>query len=263
MIRPRPDSGPDTSRRHAGRTGEAGRALRARSRRADLPDLGADLRLQPGVRALPVVLRPARPARADHRSSARRSSTSCSGCRSSTSTSAAASRRSGRTSGSCSQYAVDHHVGVKFSTNGVRITPERARFLAVAPTTSTSRSRSTARPPRSTTTCAAPAPTTRRSRRWRTCATPASGTPRSRSSAPGTTSASSTSSRRSPTATAPRCGSPGCVRRGRGADVWDELHPLPEPAARALRLAARPRRRRAHRRLVLPPRPRSVRRCPG
>jgi mycofactocin radical SAM maturase len=28
------------------------------------------------------------------------------------------------------QYAVDHHVGVKFSTNGVRITPERARWLA-------------------------------------------------------------------------------------------------------------------------------------
>jgi mycofactocin radical SAM maturase len=28
------------------------------------------------------------------------------------------------------QYAVDHQVGVKFSTNGVRITPERARFLA-------------------------------------------------------------------------------------------------------------------------------------
>ncbi|MGH3318459.1 MAG: mycofactocin radical SAM maturase [Nocardioidaceae bacterium] len=28
------------------------------------------------------------------------------------------------------QYAVDHRVGVKFSTNGVRITPERARFLA-------------------------------------------------------------------------------------------------------------------------------------
>jgi mycofactocin biosynthetic radical S-adenosylmethionine protein MftC len=27
-------------------------------------------------------------------------------------------------------YAVDHSVGVKFSTNGVRITPERARFLA-------------------------------------------------------------------------------------------------------------------------------------
>ena len=28
------------------------------------------------------------------------------------------------------QYAVDHQVGVKFSTNGVRLTPERARFLA-------------------------------------------------------------------------------------------------------------------------------------
>jgi [mycofactocin precursor peptide]-tyrosine decarboxylase / 3-amino-5-[(4-hydroxyphenyl)methyl]-4,4-dimethylpyrrolidin-2-one synthase len=28
------------------------------------------------------------------------------------------------------QYAVDHSVGVKFSTNGVRITPQRARFLA-------------------------------------------------------------------------------------------------------------------------------------
>ena len=28
------------------------------------------------------------------------------------------------------QYAVDHQVGVKFSTNGVRITPERAQFLA-------------------------------------------------------------------------------------------------------------------------------------
>jgi mycofactocin biosynthetic radical S-adenosylmethionine protein MftC len=28
------------------------------------------------------------------------------------------------------EYAVDHQVGVKFSTNGVRITPDRARFLA-------------------------------------------------------------------------------------------------------------------------------------
>ena len=27
-------------------------------------------------------------------------------------------------------YAVDHHVGVKFSTNGFRITPERAAKLA-------------------------------------------------------------------------------------------------------------------------------------
>ena len=28
------------------------------------------------------------------------------------------------------EYAVDHQVGVKFSTNGVRLTPERAAFLA-------------------------------------------------------------------------------------------------------------------------------------
>src|SRR5215467_11364851 len=28
------------------------------------------------------------------------------------------------------EYAVDHQVGVKFSTNGVRITPDRAAFLA-------------------------------------------------------------------------------------------------------------------------------------
>ncbi len=62
------------------------------------------------------------------------------------------------------EYAVDHQVGVKFSTNGVRITPERARFLARLPTTSTCRSRSTARPPRSTTTCAARARSTRPSR---------------------------------------------------------------------------------------------------
>ena len=41
---------------------------------------------------------------------------------------------------------------------------------------------------------------------------------------------------------------------GRGADVWDELHPQPRPAAAALRLAGRARRGRADRRLVLPPR---------
>ena len=39
--------------------------------------------------------------------------------------------------------------------------------------------------------------------------------------------------------------------------------PDPGPAARDLRLAARPRRRRAHRRLVLPPQRRSARPCPG
>ncbi len=40
---------------------------------------------------------------------------------------------------------------------------------------------------------------------------------------------------------------------GRGADVWNDLHPLARAAARPLRLARRARRRRPHRRLVLPP----------
>ena len=46
---------------------EPRRPVRARARRADLPDLGAHVRVQPRVRALPVELGPARPARADHR----------------------------------------------------------------------------------------------------------------------------------------------------------------------------------------------------
>ena len=40
----------------------AGRPLRDRAGRADLPDLGADVRVQPGVRALPVELGAARSA---------------------------------------------------------------------------------------------------------------------------------------------------------------------------------------------------------
>ncbi len=112
------------------------------------------------------------------------------------------------------QYAVDHQVGVKFSTNGVRLNPERAAFLASPPATATStcRSPSTVRPPRSTTTCGGPVPSTPRSSPCRTSRMPASPTPRSRWSAPGRTSASSTSSRPWPTSTAPRCDSPGCAR---------------------------------------------------
>ena len=41
---------------------------------------------------------------------------------------------------------------------------------------------------------------------------------------------------------------------GRGADVWDELHPTQEQQRDGLRVAARARRGRADRRLVLPPR---------
>src|SRR6187431_2185556 len=59
-------------------------------------------------------------------------------------------------------YAVAHHVGVKFSTNGWR-----------RPTTSTSRSPSTAPRPRSTTRCGARAPTTPPCAPWRTSGPPA------------------------------------------------------------------------------------------
>ena len=50
---------------------------------------------------------------------------------------------------------------------------------------------------------------------------------------------------------------------GRGADVWDELHPTAGAAAGRLRLAARARRVGADRRLVLPPRRVRRRRCRG
>ena len=40
------------------RRAAARRAVRARAGRADLPDVGTDLRLQPVLRALPVVFRP-------------------------------------------------------------------------------------------------------------------------------------------------------------------------------------------------------------
>ena len=63
VIRPRPQPQHVSARRTAR---EAGRALRTRARRTDLPDLGAHLRVQPGLRALPVVLWPAGPARTDH-----------------------------------------------------------------------------------------------------------------------------------------------------------------------------------------------------
>ena len=42
-------------------------AVQPWARRAHLPDLGADLRLQPGLRALPQLVGPARPGRADAR----------------------------------------------------------------------------------------------------------------------------------------------------------------------------------------------------
>ena len=109
-------------------------------------------------------------------------------------------------------YATEHHVGVKFSTNGVRITPEvagragrqRLRRRADLPRRRDGRGqrrRPRARLVRDGDSCAGEPGRGR-----------ASPTSRSPSWSPGTTSTSSTSSRRSPTATAPSCGSPGCAR---------------------------------------------------
>ncbi len=50
---------------------------------------------------------------------------------------------------------------------------------------------------------------------------------------------------------------------GRAVDVWDELHPTRRPAAPALRLAAASTATGAHRRLVLPPLGARGGRCPG
>ncbi len=107
-------------------------------------------------------------------------------------------------------YAIGHDVGVKFSTNGVRLGKPEARRLAGH------RLRRRADQPRR---CRRGDQRRRARRRllrhgaagrsttWRPRA---SRTRRSAWSSPGTTSASSTSSRRWPTPTARRCASPGC-----------------------------------------------------
>ena len=78
--------------RSVSRCSVARRAAEGRARRPDLPDVGADVRLQPGLRALPVVVGPARPARAVDGRGQGRARRAAATCRSSTSTSAAASR---------------------------------------------------------------------------------------------------------------------------------------------------------------------------
>ena len=125
-------------------------------------------------------------------------------------------------------YATAHQVGVKFSTNGVRITPEVAARLAAsdyvdvqisldgatAEVNDAVRGRGLVRHGR----CA----------RWRTLPRRASRTPRSPSSSPATTSTQLDEFK----ALADRYGATLRITRlrpsGRGADVWDELHPTAE-----------------------------------
>ena len=139
----------------------AGRPLRAGPRRPHLPDLGADLRLQPGLRALPVELRPAGPSRAVDRGvqgAHRRVRADADLLR---------QHRRGRA----------HHPVRLLGPRRLRHRPPRRRRSSrptargsprrwppawPPATTSTSRSPSTAPPPTSTTPCGAPAPSPRR-----------------------------------------------------------------------------------------------------
>ncbi len=99
-------------------------------------------------------------------------------------------------------YATAHHVGVKFSTNGVKITPEVAERLARNDYLDIQISLDGATP-RSTITSADRVRTTPRSRPWPISRRPGSRTSSSRWCAHARTSPSSMSSRRSRTAMVP------------------------------------------------------------
>ncbi len=242
----------------------ARRAVRARPRRADLPDLGADLRLQPVVRALPVVVRPARSARAVAPRSARRSSTSCSACRCSTSTSAAASRRSARTSGSWSTTPSTHQVGVKFSTNGVadhagawpRASPPRDYVdVQISLDGATAEVNDPVRGAGSF------------DMAIRALENLADGRVHGRQDLGRRHPAERRPARRLQGASPTDYGATLRITRlrpsGRGADVWDELHPTAEQQRELYDWLVRARRERADRRLVLPPLRVRRSRCPG
>ena len=248
----------------------ARRPLRARPRRAHLPDLGAHLRLQPGLRPLPVQLGPPRPPRAEHRRGQGRH------------------RRARADAGLLRQHRRRraHRPPRLLGAARLRHRPPRRREVLhqrrqhhaeAAPsgwpptTTSTCRSRSTAPPPRSTTPCGARAPTPPPSRAMENLA--AAGMRGFKLSVVCTRH--NIPQLDEFKAIADRYGAQLRLTRlrpsGRGADVWDELHPHRRPAAPALRLAGGARRGGAHRRLVLPPvrlrrgaaRPQPVRRRPG
>ena len=127
-------------------------------------------------------------------------------------------------------YATAHHVGVKFSTNGVEITP-RWRGGWPRPTTSTCRSRSTARPRRSTTRSAAPGSYATAMRGDGAPAAAGFAASRSRSSCTRHNAGQLDEFK----AIADRYGAQLRLTRlrpsGRGADVWDELHPTPRSSA--------------------------------
>ena len=109
-------------------------------------------------------------------------------------------------------YATAHHVGVKFSTNGVRITPEVAARLAASDYVDVQISLDGATAEVNDA-VRGPGPTRWPSALWKTLPPPDSPTPRSQWSSPDTTSTSSTNSPRWQAVTAPHYASPGCARR--------------------------------------------------
>jgi MoaA/NifB/PqqE/SkfB family radical SAM enzyme len=101
-------------------------------------------------------------------------------------------------------YATAHHVGVKFSTNGVRITPEIAARLAASDYVDVQISIDGA--------TADVNDAVRGDGSFAMAVRALENLAAAGYSNPATTSNSSMSSRRWPTATAPPCGSPGCDR---------------------------------------------------
>ena len=181
-------------------------------RRADLPHLGAHLRVQPAVRALPLVVGPPRPARAHHGGGVRRARRAAGDAgvlhqhRRRRADGAQGLLRHRRLRGRQRhrRQVLDqrrlHHAG-QGRAPGVDGLPRRAD--------QSRRTRRRHQRPRSRRRLV-PA---RHGGRWTTSPRRGSVRSRSRSSSPATTSTSSTGSSRSPTRTARRCASPACGRR--------------------------------------------------
>ena len=213
--------------------GRPGRPVRAGSRRPHLPHLGADLRLQPGLRPLPVELGPARPARAHHRrvqGGHRRVRADADLLRQHRRRRAHRARRTSgswsstpppTTSGSSSPptargsprrwpdgWPASDYVDVQISLDG-----------ATADVNDAVRGDGLLRH--------RPAPP------WSGWPRPASRASSSRWWSPATTSPSSTTSRPWPTGTGPSSGSPGCGRRAAGPTSGTSSTPPPTSSGRS------------------------------
>ena len=207
----------------------ADRAVRARPRRAHLPDLGAHLRLQPGLRALPV-------SSSGRRDPRELSTAPVQGVIDELERMQVFYVNIGGGEPTVRpdfwelvDYATAHHVGVKFSTNGVPDHPGGRRAAGRQRLRRRADFSSTAPPPRSTTPSAAPGPTPLAVRAMDNLA------------AAGLRAAFKISRRRHPpqrrparrvrragrVVTAPSCGSPGCAPRAAAPTSGTPCTPRP------------------------------------